>query len=72
MLSLGSAQEGEGWLGTVAWGELEQEQQLQFWLLAWERCRTERNNSAGTLEVQAISNPFTSRIPGELLLVGSL
>lgn len=29
-----------GWrvMGTVAWGELERGQQLQFWLLAWERC----------------------------------
>lgn len=59
-------------VGTVAWGELEQGQQLQFWLLAWERCRTQRNNSAGTLEVQVVSNPVTSQVPGELLLAGSL
>lgn len=36
------AQEGGVWLGTVAWGELEWGQQLQFWFLAREKCWTQK------------------------------
>lgn len=36
------AQEGGAWLRTVASGELEWGQQLQFWLLVWERCWTQK------------------------------